>query len=142
VNVLQIGNSRCRSIGGVSICLGYTCGDEKLRSAGFEKWEKADPGDWLKWTFKSPPDKSRANVQVRMEGRANQRYPLLFRDYLRAFPMVAQAYAQVKMALAKHHPEEDMEAYYDIKDPVCDIIIGGAELWAAATGWEVGSSDS
>lgn len=31
--------------------------------------------------------------------------------------------------------------YYDVKDPVCDIIIGGAELWATACDWSPGPSD-
>jgi GrpB-like predicted nucleotidyltransferase (UPF0157 family) len=77
---------------------------------------------------------------VRLAGRANLRYALLFLDYLRANPASAQAYAQVKRALAKLHPE-DAEVYYDVKDPVCDIILGGAEVWAAATRWQPGPSD-
>ena len=102
----------------------------------------ADPDQWRKMLFKAPSDQRPVNVHVRILGRANQRYALLFRDYLRAHPPVALAYAQVKMALAKHHPEDDaMEVYYDVKDPVCDIIMGGADAWAAATGWEPGPSD-
>jgi GrpB-like predicted nucleotidyltransferase (UPF0157 family) len=73
--------------------------------------------------------------------RANQRYALLFRDYLRGFPEIAQAYGQVKSAVVKYHPEADMDAYYDIKDPVCDIIYSSAEAWAESTDWRVGSSD-
>ena len=41
----------------------------------------------------------------------------------------------------KYHPEQDMGAYYDIKDPVCDIIHSGAEQWADATDWQPGPSD-
>lgn len=80
-------------------------------------------------------------MHVRLPGRANQRYAILFRDYLRAFPAIARAYGQVKEAIVKYHPEQDMEAYYDIKDPVCDIIIGGAEEWALSTNWQAGPSD-
>jgi GrpB-like predicted nucleotidyltransferase (UPF0157 family) len=75
----------------------------------------------------------RVNLHVREEGRANQRYALIFRDYLRADPLAAGAYAQIKLALARLHPT-DQEAYYDVKDPVCDIIIGAAELWARQRG--------
>ena len=53
---------------------------------------------------------------------------------------MAEAYAQVKSAIAKYHPD-DMDAYYDVKDPVCDIIMGGAEDWAASTHWEAGPTD-
>ena len=62
----------------------------------------------------------RVNLHVRVAGRANQRYPLLFRDYLRANAVAREAYAEVKRELARLHPA-DVDAYYAIKDPVCDI---------------------
>lgn len=96
---------------------------------------------WEKWIFKPEPGARKVNVHVRLPGRENQRYTLLFRDYLRTFPAVAQAYAQAKMAIVNYHPEDDLEAYYDIKDPICDIILGGAEVWAQASGWQPGPSD-
>jgi GrpB-like predicted nucleotidyltransferase (UPF0157 family) len=64
----------------------------------------------------------------------------LFRDYLRANPSTTAAYRQVKEALARLHPD-DAEAYYDVKDPVCDIIIDGAERWALDTGYAPGPPD-
>ena len=99
-----------------------------------------DPAQWEKWVFQEESGR-RVNLHVRIEGRANQRYALLFRDYLRANPLVSQAYEEVKAGIIKHHPEGDMDAYYDIKDPVCDIIMGGAEIWAEATTWTLGGSD-
>ena len=69
-----------------------------------------------------------------------QRYPILFRDFLRANPAAAFAYAQVKSALAKD-PADNVDAYYDIKNPACDIIMAGAELWAEKAGWLIGPSD-
>ncbi len=122
-----------------------------LLRAGFKRIERitqdhlppgqsTDPAEWTKWIF-SPPDPMQAlNTHVRIQGRANQRYPLLFRDYLRAHPAIAEAYAQVKQGLVAHRLD-DADAYYDIKDPVCDIIIGGAEAWAATTAWKPGPSD-
>jgi GrpB-like predicted nucleotidyltransferase (UPF0157 family) len=101
-----------------------------------------DPEQWVKMLFKTAPPERLAHVHVRVDGRANQQYPLLFRDYLRAHPPAAQAYAQVKQALARHHPHDDtLEIYYDIKDPVCDIIKTGAHGWAIHTGWQLGPSD-
>jgi GrpB-like predicted nucleotidyltransferase (UPF0157 family) len=97
--------------------------------------------EWRKWFFKPIIASRPVNLHVRMPGRANQRYPLLFRDYLRAYSTIAQAYAQAKVALVKYHPEDDLDVYYEVKDPVCDIIIGGAELWAASTDWVMGPSD-
>ncbi len=125
--------------------------ERALKRADFDRLEgiwqdHVSPGaseassEWIKWMFRPSAGQRLANVHVRLAGRLNQRYPLLFRDYLRAHPPVAEAYAQVKRALAKYHPD-DMEAYYDVKDPVCDIIMGGAEEWAAATHWEEGPSD-
>ncbi|HKY54648.1 MAG TPA: GrpB family protein [Anaerolineales bacterium] len=103
--------------------------------------KESTANEWQKWLFQPVSPGRRVNVHVRMPGRANQRYAILFRDYLRAFPAIAQAYGQVKEAIVKYHPEQDMEAYYDIKDPVCDIIIGGAEEWAAFINWQPGPSD-
>jgi GrpB-like predicted nucleotidyltransferase (UPF0157 family) len=102
-------------------------------------WPTQDE-DWTKWFFKSASRQRPANLHVRLSGRANQRYPLLFRDYLRTHESVAQAYAQVKTALAWLHPD-DIDAYYDVKDPVCDIIMGGAEAWAAQVAWRPGNPD-
>ena len=79
-------------------------------------------------------DRRRANIHVRQAGRFNQRYPLLCRDYLRAHPGAAAAYGEIKRQLAGRFPD-DVEAYYDIKDPVFDLIMAGAADWGAATGW-------
>jgi GrpB-like predicted nucleotidyltransferase (UPF0157 family) len=98
------------------------------------------PEKWRKLFFRAPAGQRRTNLHVRQAGGANQRYALLFRDYLRAEPRAAGAYAQVKEALARLHPE-DMDAYYDVKDPVCDIIMAAAELWAAQTHYAQGPSD-
>ncbi len=99
-----------------------------------------DPLEWSKWMFKPSGPQRPVNIHVRLLGRANQRYPLLFRDYLRSHAMVAEAYGQVKSALAFLHPD-NVDAYYDVKDPVCDIIIGGAEDWARTSSWQQGPSD-
>lgn len=98
-----------------------------------------DAEQWMKWFFNQRDGARRVNLHVRIAGRANQRYALLFRDYLRANAEAAAAYAQVKRALASAHAEDE-EAYYAVKDPVCDIIMAGAEVWATATKWEPGPS--
>ena len=98
------------------------------------------PGDrsgraaWAKRYFRAPPSWRPTHLHVREVGRANHRYALLFRDYLRREPSAAAAYAQVKLALARLHPD-DAEAYYAVKDPVCDLVMGAAERWAAEVGW-------
>jgi GrpB-like predicted nucleotidyltransferase (UPF0157 family) len=81
-----------------------------------------------------------ANVHVREAGRFNQRYALLCRDYLRAHRLAADAYAAIKRQLAAHFPD-DIDAYVDIKDPVFDLMMVGAEDWASATRWSPPPSD-
>jgi GrpB-like predicted nucleotidyltransferase (UPF0157 family) len=58
----------------------------------------------------------------------------LERDYLRAHPFAAEAYALVKLTLAQHGPT-DWDLYYDVKDPVCDAIMVAAADWAGSVGW-------
>lgn len=83
----------------------------------------------------------RVHLHVRQAGRFNQRYPLLCRDYLRSHPLAAQAYGEIKRQLARYFPE-NMEAYYDIKDPVFDVLMAGAEDWASVTGWTAPETDA
>lgn len=97
--------------------------------------------DWAKLYLVAPEDQRPTHVHIRRLGAQNQRYPILFRDYLRAHPEAAEAYAQIKRALARLHPH-DQQAYYDVKDPVCDLIAQAAVPWAARTNWSLGSSDA
>lgn len=96
--------------------------------------------DWQKRYFGRPGHARRVHLHVRVIGRPNQRYPLLFRDYLRAMPAMAAAYAELKRRLAAHFPD-DMATYADVKDPACDLISGAAEAWALTTGWQPGPTD-
>lgn len=80
------------------------------------------------------------NLHVRIAGTYNQRYPLLCRDYLRQHHNAALAYELVKINLAKRFPN-NLEAYYEIKDPVFDVIMAGAEAWADRTTWIAAPSD-
>ncbi len=90
--------------------------------------------EWLKFFFhRSQP--RRVNVHVRVAGKANGRYALLFRDYLRAHPASAEAYAQLKRELAANLTE--LRTYSDVKDPACDLIAIAAEAWASQTKWQV-----
>lgn len=103
--------------------------------AGWDTTER----EWEKAFFREADGQRRVNMHLRAQGRANQRYALLFRDFLRAAPKVAAGYAAVKVQLAKYL--DDITPYVEIKDPVVDIIIVQAEEWAERTGWVVGASD-
>jgi GrpB-like predicted nucleotidyltransferase (UPF0157 family) len=96
--------------------------------------------EWAKWLFRPATDQRRVHVHIRVQGVANQRYALLFRDYLRAHADSAQAYAELKRRLAQNLA--DPKIYPDVKDPVVDLIYFAAEAWAVATGWQPGPSDA
>lgn len=87
-----------------------------------------------KFMVKERPGERRANIHLRAEGRFNQKYPLVFRDYLREHPRSADAYAEVKRQLARI-ADGDVDRYYAVKDPVMDIIMDAAWPWAAGTSW-------
>lgn len=126
--------------------------EDALRSLGYSRIERInsdhvppgqsdEEGSWAKWIFSPPAGQRATNLHVRLAGEPNQRYPILFRDYLRTHPAVAEAYSRIKSALARLQPD-DHHAYYDVKDPVCDIIVEAAEAWAAIIGWNEGPTDS
>jgi GrpB-like predicted nucleotidyltransferase (UPF0157 family) len=66
---------------------------------------------------------------VRVAGWPNQRYALLFRDYLRVHPRAVAAYARLKRGLAGRLGD-DLGAYTEVKDHACDLIVVAAEDWA------------
>lgn len=90
--------------------------------------------DLRKRFFREPEGERRTHIHVREEGRINQRYALLFRDYLRSDPNVQQSYEAIKRRLAETYPN-DIDGYLSIKDPVMDLIYRSAEYWATAVGW-------
>ena len=102
-------------------------------------WVGTD-AQWEKRFFRPPSGQRPTNLHVRAAGRANQRYPLLFRDYLRAHPRSAAAYAELKRRLADNL--RDLDTYPDVKDPACDLIIAAAEDWAVVSNWVLGPSDA
>ena len=132
----------------------------KMLAMGFQRWkdvlhDHVPPGtallegeeplsagspEWEKWLFNESIGERRMNIHFRIDGRPNQRYPILFRDYLRAHPSTAQAYAELKRRLANHLA--DPRNYPDVKDPAVDLIYLAAEDWAVETGWVPGDSDA
>ncbi|MFG1908140.1 GrpB family protein [Kribbella sp. NPDC048928] len=92
-----------------------------------------DEVQWVKRMLVEPMYRRRVNLHVRVAGRANQRYALLFRDYLRSHPETAKAYGTFKQHAATLRLE--IGDYSDLKDPVCDLVYLPAEEWAARTGW-------
>lgn len=103
----------------------------------------ADPAPelWSKLMANPPEGWRRTHIHIRMRGRPNERYALLFRDFLRADPAAAASYALIKRELAARHAD-DVDAYYAVKDPVCDLIMAAAEPWARDSGWSLPPSDA
>ena len=114
--------------------------DDRLRRDHRPPGADGPDSDWAKWYFREPAGHRLTNMHVRVAGRPNQRYPLLFRDYLRAHPATAEAYARLKRQLAANLA--DPRTYPDVKDPAVDLIYLAAEEWAAATGWRPGPPDA
>jgi len=94
--------------------------------------------DWEKRYWSAP---GAVHAHVREDGRLNQRYALLFRDYLRSDAAAAGAYETLKRALTEV-AAGDGEAYYAVKDPACDLIVTGAEHWARQSNWAPAASDT
>ncbi|MGP4113376.1 GrpB family protein [Streptomyces sp. 4N509B] len=84
----------------------------------------------------APPVGGRAcNVHCRVNGAANARYALLFRDYLRADPRARDAWGAFKRRLVVSVP--DLLDYGQIKAPATEVLMGAAERWATQTRWSV-----
>jgi GrpB-like predicted nucleotidyltransferase (UPF0157 family) len=92
-----------------------------------------EPSEWSKAFLNERPGSRPTHVHVRVADRANARYALLFRDFLRVHVEEAAAYAELKRGLATLAP--DSATYADVKDPVCDLIYFAAERWATEEGW-------
>jgi GrpB-like predicted nucleotidyltransferase (UPF0157 family) len=93
---------------------------------------------WL-WYLRGADES--ANIHIRIGGRWNWRYALLCRDFLRAHPATAGAYGEVKRQLARHFGD-DVEGYYDVKDPAFDLFMSVADEWAEWSDWTPGPSDA
>jgi GrpB-like predicted nucleotidyltransferase (UPF0157 family) len=124
--------------------------EEALKHIGYTRLEflkdhppiglQSPASQWKKWVFKPPEGQRPTNLHVRINGYPNQRYALLFRDYLRNHPYSAKAYVELKRRLAENL--SDPETYPDVKDPAVDLIYYAAEDWATAISWQPGLPDA
>jgi GrpB-like predicted nucleotidyltransferase (UPF0157 family) len=95
---------------------------------------------WSKIFFREPEGQRRMHIHIRKAGNPNQRYALLFRDYLRAHPNAASTVELIKRQLARYHAD-DIDAYLAIKEPAYDLIWVAAQEWAVQTGWNKNAPD-
>jgi dephospho-CoA kinase len=88
-----------------------------------------DPALWRKRIHGAADPGRPARIHLRVDGWPNQRFALLFTDWLRSNPGVRQEYLKVKRhaMTAPHYPEG--------KEPWFDDAYQRACRWANATGW-------
>ena len=118
-----------------------------LRAAGFAQGERFEtdvfPGleddgpELRKLYMREPAGERRTHLHIRELGRFNQRFALLFRDYLRASDAVRSEYELLKRRAARLFPE-NIDGYLWLKEPVFHIIYEAATLWAETTSWSPG----
>lgn len=101
---------------------------------------RGDPSEWVKRYIRESSGQ-RTHVHVRELGRPNQRYAVLFRDFLRSSPEACARYLAEKRRLAVEHNFDSLP-YSVAKDDVCDEIIKLAETWADETSWVIPNSDA
>jgi GrpB-like predicted nucleotidyltransferase (UPF0157 family) len=117
-----------------------------LRAAGFRQrgaafqydvfHTKAESDPELRKLFmREPEGERRAHLHIREFGRFNQRFALLFRDYLRSSGNVRAEYEILKRRAAQLFPES-IDGYLSLKDPVEHIIYEAAALWAETVRWK------
>jgi GrpB-like predicted nucleotidyltransferase (UPF0157 family) len=102
-------------------------------------WDHVPPGwegpveQWTKLFASPSPGERRVHVHVRVFGSPNERFALLFRDFMRAHPDARDAWAIFKRELARISPT--IQDYVEVKDPATDVVMVVAERWADETGW-------
>ncbi len=131
----------------VSVADLYDCNDllTALRAIGHTRGDvlafdspsmpAADQSELAKRYMREPRGDRRTHIHIRQSGAVNQRYALLFRDYLRATPSVRASYETVKRRAAQLFPT-NIDGYIWLKDAPIQIIHEAAVLWAVATHWE------
>jgi GrpB-like predicted nucleotidyltransferase (UPF0157 family) len=106
----------------------------RLASLGYApEGELGVPG---RTAFTWPPQTARHHLYVCALASAEFRRHLLFRDYLRAHPATAAAYATLKRQLAERYRTQ-RDAYTQAKDPFIRAALESAERWARRTGWAI-----
>jgi len=103
----------------------------------FRSKPETDPA-LRKLFMREPEGERRVHLHIRELGRFNQRYALLFRDYLRSSEVMRNEYEILKRRAAQVFPET-IDGYLFLKEPVFHIIYEAASLWAEKVRWSPGS---
>ncbi|MGI9625305.1 MAG: GrpB family protein [Longimicrobiales bacterium] len=93
-------------------------GVSRLSSLGYE--HRGDLGIPGREAFRSPPDTPRHHLYLCIAGSPALANHLAVRDYLRANPVAASDYSDLKRRLASEHPK-DIDSYVEAKS---DFLVG------------------
>ena len=101
---------------------------ERLASLGYA--HEGDRGVTGRDAFRWPPGEARHHLYLCAPDSPALRDHLRFRDYLRAHPETARAYAELKRELARRNPG-DREAYQAAKSGFIEAVTGRAAAFLA-----------
>jgi len=101
----------------------------ELRMDHLPQGEPEDAYQWQKLVFSEKSGQRRATIHIRQAGLANHSYALVFRDFLRANEQAVLILSRIKRDMARYHGDDE-EAYFDLRDPVYDL------LWLHAREWQ------
>ena len=104
--------------------------NSRMRAAGYiPRGEYGLPG--RRFFIKGTLEKRTHHVHMYQQGHADIERHLAFRDYLYAFPEIAEGYKQLKLSLAKKYPH-DLDSYWKGKDPFIRRVEQDALRWKRA----------
>ncbi|ONI70962.1 dephospho-CoA kinase [Actinosynnema sp. ALI-1.44] len=113
---------------------------EPLTEAGFpvRPENTGDRGEEETKRYHNSADPGRlANIHLRVEGSADWRDALLFRDWLRSSAEEQADYLTLKQGIAKRFASvDDLTEVATAKDAWFDLALPRARSWAEATGWQ------
>ncbi|MBA8825942.1 dephospho-CoA kinase [Saccharopolyspora lacisalsi] len=99
--------------------------------------DASGPHEWIKRFHVSADPERFANLHVRVAGRANWRYGLLFPAWLRADPRARAEYERLKReTAARFVSDARADRYAEAKNPWFCEALPLAEQWARETGWQ------
>jgi dephospho-CoA kinase len=98
-----------------------------------------DPDHWRKRMHVNADPARKVNLHVRVKDSPGWRWALLFRDWLRADPLIAAEYLELKRSVAKAHAGDATTAgYAEAKEPWMAAAYPRGLAWAQRTEWTAG----
>lgn len=109
----------------------------RQRPEAWNKMENTRGGLHPKMVFATAPGLRRMNIHVRPFLSPGAHDSLLFRDYLRASPLVRAIWDRVKRSIVASNPEIDINEYGRAKQQPWQRLMSDADDWARSTEWSM-----